>query len=76
MSTYGEDMARGCLETGESLEAAYGPGPWSPDPWESAEMELPQIVQCYKCGGNAYDLIDELECENCGRIPAPKVEDQ
>ena len=59
MSRYDDDMARGCLDTGESLEALYGAGPWS-DYGLEREAERPQIIQCHICGGNAYDLGDEL----------------
>jgi len=67
MSRYDDDMARGCLDTGESLEALYGAGPWS-DYGLERETERPQIIQCHICGGNAYDLGDELDCENCGTL--------
>jgi hypothetical protein len=57
------NMARGCLPTGEPLDALYGVGPWTPEP----EPE-PRACQCHKCGGRAYDLGDKIDCENCGEI--------
>lgn len=55
-------LERGCLPTGEPVEALYGVGWWTEEP------ELPPIIQCFECGGQAYDLGDEIDCENCGRI--------
>jgi len=59
------NLVRGCLPTGEALEALYGAGPWTPQP----EPE-PPVVQCHVCGGQAYDLGDEIDCENCGIVEA------
>jgi hypothetical protein len=44
MSELSDDIARGCLENGEPIEARWGTGEWSaqpeqqqePDPWEEA----------------------------------------
>ena len=71
MGRFEEDMNRGCLSTGEPLEALYGGGPWSDDILEHRE---PPVVQCYRCDGPAYDLGGVLHCKNCGEIPAPKAE--
>lgn len=64
--TFEEDMARGCLSTGEPLEAAYGQGWWSdsnPDPepdWNGAE--------CPYCHKEAlYDGLLFVECTHCGK---------
>jgi len=56
-------LERGCLPTGEPLEALYGVGWWTEEP----PQECP-ITQCHRGGGQAYDLGDEIDCENCGRI--------
>jgi hypothetical protein len=57
------NLDRGCLPTGEPLEALYGAGWWTQEP--SPE---PPVIQCYKCGGYAYDLSDKIDCENCGLV--------
>lgn len=59
------NLARGCLPTGEPLEALYGVGPWTEEP----EPE-PPVTQCHVCGGQAYDLGDRIDCEKCGVIEA------
>lgn len=66
--TLREDIARGCLETGESIEALWGAGWWSED---QRQATYPPVVQCFKCDGNAYDLGNAIDCENCGEIPVP-----
>ena len=63
--SYQANMARGHLPSGEPLEALYGVGPWTQQP----EPDHPPVVQCHVCGGQAYDLGEEIECENCGVIP-------
>ena len=64
MSKFEDDLNRGCLSTGEPLEALYGTGRWTQEP----EPE-PPVMQCYKCGGRAYKLAwDRIDCENCGEI--------
>ena len=57
------NLNRGCLPTGEPLEALYGAGWWTPLP-----PEEPHVVQCHKCGGQAYELDGEIDCENCGIV--------
>lgn len=57
------NLERGCLPNGEPLEALYGVGWWTEDP----EPE-PKVVQCHLCGGRAYDLGDQIDCENCGVV--------
>lgn len=59
------NLTRGCLPTGEPLEALYGAGWWTSQP----EPEYPPMCQCHICDGNAYDLGSEIDCENCGVIP-------
>jgi len=62
--SFEENMDRGALPTGEPLECLYGAGWWSAEP-----APAPPIVQCYQCGGHAYDLgHDRIDCENCGVI--------
>jgi len=63
MSSLQDDIERGCLETGEAIEAKWGPGWWTPGP----EPE-PEITQCPLCGAQAYDLGDAIDCERCGVI--------
>lgn len=59
------NMERGCLPTGEPLECLYGTEWWT----EGQEQpDLPPVVQCHRCGGQAYDLGDKLDCENCGEF--------
>lgn len=58
------NLERGYLPTGEPLEALYGTGPWTPWPGP----DCPPVVQCCQCGGQAYDLGDRLDCENCGVV--------
>jgi hypothetical protein len=57
------NLDRGCLPTGEPLEALYGVGWWTQEP----EPE-PPVTQCHICGGHAYDLGDKINCENCGIV--------
>ena len=68
------NMERGCLPTGEALEALYGSGEWSRAAPHWAEC--PPVVQCHRCGGNAYDLGEEIDCENCGVISCGDEEEQ
>ena len=58
------NLERGCLPTGEPLEALYGAGWWT----QETESGWPLVVQCHRCGGNAYDLGSYLDCENCGEV--------
>jgi len=67
-----EDLERGHLVTGEPLEALYGTGWWTEDP---RDPYCPPIIQCPVCGGQAYDLEETLDCENCGEIPFPGTEE-
>jgi len=61
--SFERNLERNHLPTGEPLEALYGIGPWTPEP----EQE-PRIVQCHRCGGQAYELDEGIDCENCGII--------
>ena len=56
-------IARGCLPTGEPLEAAFGVGPWTHQP----ERE-PELVECPSCHEPAYCMNDQIQCPNCGTI--------
>ena len=49
MSKFDDDMARGCLPTGEPLECAYGVGWWTEMPEEEPEPE-PELKPCPFCG--------------------------
>lgn len=64
------NLERGHLPTGEALEALYGTGPWTPEP-----EYLPPVIQCRVCGGRAYDLGNEIDCENCGLVSMDEEED-
>jgi len=64
-------LQRGCLPNGEPLEAAFGTGWWTEEPEPEPE---PPITQCHICGGQAYDLGDKIDCENCGIIPHKEEE--
>lgn len=57
------NLERGCLPTGEPLEALYGAGWWTQQP-----LPEPPVVQCHKCDGSAWDLGDRIDCGNCGII--------
>ena len=57
------NLQRGCLPTGEPLEALYGTGWWTEEPEPD-----PPVVQCHKCGGRAYEYSDHIDCENCGTV--------
>ena len=35
---------------------------------QDPEEEEPPVVQCHICLGPAYDLGEEIDCGNCGRI--------
>ena len=63
MSSLSDDIARGCLENGEPIEAKWGSGWWScqdqqpePDPWSGAE--------CPKCGNMLHTFWDNF-AEDC-----------
>ena len=60
------NIQRGSLPTGEPLEDLYGAGWWT----ERREPgPQPPVIECHVCGGHAYDLGPEIDCENCGVIP-------
>ena len=63
--SFERNLERGHLPTGEPLEALYGVGLWTPEP----EQE-PRIVQCHRCSGQAYELGERIDCENCGIVLA------
>ena len=41
-----DDIERGCLETGESIEARWGTGWWSREPHQEPRYE---VVECPVC---------------------------
>ena len=61
-----DDIARGCLENGEPIEARWGSGYWSaqnepePDPWDGAP--------CPKCENmlHTYQGAFAEDCQKCG----------
>jgi len=63
--SFAANLNRGHLPTGEPLEALYGAGWWSEDQYR---QPCPPVTQCHACGGHAYDLGHEIDCENCGVI--------
>ena len=63
MSDLQDDIARGCLENGEPIEARWGTGWWS----DSGEEQEPDVCQCPFCNGTAYDLGQGgIDCTTCG----------
>lgn len=72
MSTLEDDIARGCLEDGQPIEAKWGTGPWSyQEPEQEPEPEF-FGKPCPKCGEIAWwygydeDTCEFVECEACG----------
>ena len=71
MSSLAEDIARGCLENGEPIEAKWGTGRWSvyddaPDP-DFYQRACPDCgcEDSYRWGlGNPEDEL--VYCRNCG----------
>lgn len=56
-------VARGCLPTGEGLEAEFGQGWWTPEP-------EPDMCECQQCGevivlNDAYVYEDKPCCKRC-----------
>lgn len=67
MSQLDDDIARGCLENGEPIEARWGTGSWSTEPEQQQEPEWSWDA-CPHCGKMAhYYGGDFIECEECGR---------
>ncbi len=67
MSKFDDDMARGCLPTGEPLECAYGVGWWTEMPEEEPEPE-PELKPCPFCGGTKICTEKSINlnyCDNC-----------
>jgi hypothetical protein len=65
MSDFDDDMARGCLSNGESLEARWGTGYWSESP-NGPEPDW-DYIECPKCGKMAHSWGGQfVECEECG----------
>lgn len=69
--SFAANLARGHLPTGESLEALYGHGWWSEEQYR--QPVCPPVVQCHVCGGHAYDLGHEIDCEKCGVISNTQI---
>jgi hypothetical protein len=66
MSELDDDIARGYLPNGEPLEARWGTSWWTE---RNSEDQIPDITECPKCHGAAYDLMaDGIDCENCGKL--------
>jgi hypothetical protein len=72
MSKLDDDIARGCLENGESIEARWGTGEWS----EVGRQREPDPdfygADCPYCGKEAifvefYGKNEFVECKHCGR---------
>ena len=86
MSNLDDDIARGCLENGEPIEARWGTGWWS----EEGRKQEPEPnfygADCPYCGKEAifvefYGKHEFVECKHCGRKkmttkPIPEMTDQ
>lgn len=77
MSKFDDDMARGCLPTGEPLECLYGVGWWTeipeeepePDPVDLQYAELEnRFAELTKIADRLADIGDGLTCN-------PKLKD-
>jgi Zn finger protein HypA/HybF involved in hydrogenase expression len=65
-STFEEDMARGCLENGEALEARWGSGEWSAMQDQRQIEPEPEPGDCPFCGKEAVFFGGEFyDCPNC-----------
>ena len=81
MSKFEDDLARGCLPTGEPLECLYGMGWWTEIPEEKpAEPEPKAPGVCEACGGDGTVLLTDgyqgqviatakcIYCNGTGRV--------
>ena len=67
MNNLYDDIARGCLENGKPIEAAWGVGSWTEQPPQQPEPEF-EGGQCSHCGAEAWFFCGEfVECEACGK---------
>ncbi len=78
MSKFEDDLARGCLPTGEPLECLYGMGWWTEIPEE--EPTKPEQKVCEACGGDGTVLLTDgyegqviataecIYCNGTGRV--------
>ncbi len=67
MTELDDDIARGCLPSGEPIEARWGSGWWSVHPEQYPE---PDYLQCPICGAWAIDYGDDgddIECSWCDK---------
>lgn len=72
MSDFDDDIARGCLENGECLEAKWGTGWWTRQP-EPEQEPYCFFAACPFCGEVAIffgwdkDNCQFIKCEHCGK---------
>ena len=78
MSKFEDDLARGCLPTGEPLECLYGMGWWTEIPEEEPAKPEPKV--CEACGGDGLILLRDgykgwaiatvkcIYCNGTGRV--------
>ena len=67
MSRFDDDVARGCLENGEPLDALYGVGWWTEMPEEEPEPEPePELKPCPFCGAMPTKLNSGYTCSTLG----------
>jgi len=70
MSELSDDIARGCLENGEPIEARWGTGEWSVEAQENTYPQ-PEGDYCPYCGEMAWFFMGQfVECPSCGRKAA------
>jgi len=70
MSELSDDIARGCLENGEPIEARWGTGEWSreheqqqePDPWEEALAAVERSAYL-KALDDVYETVKSMASE-------------
>ena len=61
--TLSECVDRGCLPTGEPIEALYGTGWWTE---QEQEQEPWDVCECPQCHNAAYIWPDgSIDCERC-----------
>lgn len=71
MSSLEDDIARGCLENGEAIEAKWGTGWWSEEQRKREHKPEFHCGECPHCHKEAWYVDGKfLECEECGKHKA------